>query len=75
MRWHMRHSSDRALKALSDEHRISLRMTYKCDLLWRKREQVARQMFLIVTCTLSYDQYRHYTVYPMHLAKHNASQY
>ncbi len=26
-----------------------------CDLLWCNREQVARQMFLIITCTLSYD--------------------
>ena len=40
-----------------------------CDLLWCNREQVARQMLLIITCTLSYDQHRHY---PMHSAKHNA---
>ncbi len=44
-------------------------LVYKiCDLLWRNREQVARLMFLIITCTLSYDQYRHYS---MHSAIHN----
>ena len=43
-----------------------------CDLLWRNREQVARQMFLIITCTLSYDQYRHY---PMYSVKHNTTQH
>ena len=29
-------------------------------------------MVLIITCTLSYDQYRHY---PMHSAKHNGTQH
>ncbi len=43
----------------------------KCDLLWRNREQVGRQMFL--TCTQAYDQYRHYSA--MHSAKHNDTQH